>query len=494
MVFLDLGGAGSASFLPRVTVGRLVLARAEWSLDGPELKQLKALGKRGGAAAFNGVQEWRARRGLPRFVSLADDDNELPFDLDRALSVETLLDLLSSRGSAALVEFFPGPDDLAASGPEGRFVHELVVPLVRVAPAAKAADPDPTLRLNEPPAAQWSSAGPETAAAPETASAQTTLPAREVRRCFSPGSEWLYLKLYCGTAMADQALLQLVHPGSAELLSSGAIDRWFFIRYADPEPHLRVRLHGDPRRLLGEAIPLVERAAAALLADGRIRRWQIETYEREIERYGGPAGIELAEAIFHVDSETALALIEACPGDAGLDARWRLALAGIDRLLDDFGFSLETKLRIMREFRDGLAAEFRADAGLVSQLAQKFRGERKPLEELLARPDSPDHPLAIGLAMLDGRSQALAPWLAALAATEDRGALSRPREELAPAFIHMFVNRLLRAAHRAQELVIYDFLTRLYQSQAARARSAPGRNLRRKIGRVGRPVLRNAPM
>jgi hypothetical protein len=52
---------------------------------------------------------------------------------------------------------------------------------------------------------------------------------------------------------------------------------------------------------------------------------------------------------------------------------------------------------------------------------------------------------------------------------ESRGELLHSGEQLAPAFVHMFANRLLRSAHRAQELVLYDFLARLYQSQHARA-------------------------
>jgi hypothetical protein len=33
----------------------------------------------------------------------------------------------------------------------------------------------------------------------------------------------------------------------------------------------------------------------------------------------------------------------------------------------------------------------------------------------------------------------------------------------------MHANRMLRSAHRAQEVVLYDFLARLYESQAARS-------------------------
>jgi class I lanthipeptide synthase len=38
----------------------------------------------------------------------------------------------------------------------------------------------------------------------------------------------------------------------------------------------------------------------------------------------------------------------------------------------------------------------------------------------------------------------------------------------------MHVNRLIRSAQRAHELVLYDLLVRLYESQAARAKAPRG--------------------
>ena len=42
--------------------------------------------------------------------------------------------------------------------------------------------------------------------------------------------------------------------------------------------------------------------------------------------------------------------------------------------------------------------------------------------------------------------------------------------ELALTFLHMFTNRLLRSEGRAHEVVLYDFLSRLHQSRAARGK------------------------
>jgi thiopeptide-type bacteriocin biosynthesis protein len=46
-----------------------------------------------------------------------------------------------------------------------------------------------------------------------------------------------------------------------------------------------------------------------LLQDGLVRRYTIATYEREIERYGGPAALDLCERLFTVSSRWSIARI-----------------------------------------------------------------------------------------------------------------------------------------------------------------------------------------
>ncbi len=186
---------------------------------------------------------------------------------------------------------FPGPDRLCAQGPEGRFVHELILPFVRT-----------------------HGAGPRLL--PQTPPVRTA-----VRRVFPPGCEWLYAKLYTGTATADQVLREVVRPLTEAPQRSGAVDRWFFIRYGDPDWHLRLRFHGDPKRPRLEVLHALEAAVVPLLADGRLWRVQLDTYEREVERYGGGEGVRLAERLFHADSEAVLTAMDDLTGDAGAEAR-----------------------------------------------------------------------------------------------------------------------------------------------------------------------------
>ena len=433
----DWGVLGATiSFLPRVVMGRLVLSPARWLLSKEEIKRLSADDRH---SQFQVIQKWRAERQLPRWIALADGDNLLPIDLDNALCIEIFIHLIKHRDLAVVVELFPEPGQLCARGPEGRFVHELIIPFVR---QSAAAEPP----INKIPTGSSVS----------------------LRR-FAPSSEWLYAKLYTGTTVADRILREVVKPLTEEVIKSGAAKSWFFLRYGDPEWHLRLRFNGAAERLHGDVLPALHAAIAPFLRDGRVWRLQLDTYEREIERYGGLEGTLLAEQLFHTDSESVLEIMESLEsGEAGLDERWRLTLRGIDCLLQDFGFDLTAKHALLVDVRNRFAKEFRVNAQTRRQLGEKFRPERNNLEELLDLSGDTSNPLGPGIEIFQRRSRVWAPVIAELQACERAGPLSVSLPELAASYMHMHANRLLRSAHRAQEMVIYDFLTRLYESRIVR--------------------------
>jgi thiopeptide-type bacteriocin biosynthesis protein len=452
----DWGPLRDAPFLPRVVCGRLVLARARRRVSGEEMKPL---GQARGAARFSGVQSWRAALRLPRWIVLAEADNELPIDLDNVIAVETLIELVKSREQITLIELFPGPDQLWVRGPEGRFVHELVVPFVRGREKGKQGG----TRTDEgKPASQSVSRSPALPFSPSP-----LLSVSPSERSFPPGSEWLYAKLYTGPATVDRILRDVVKPVVDAALTTGAADRWFFIRYGDPDWHLRLRFHCVPDRLHREVLTALQAATAPPLTAGLLWRVQLDTYEREVERYGGVDGIVLAERLFHADSDAVLALSDFIGEDTRGDLRWRLALLGMHLLLVDLGFDLAVRRAVVRKTRDEFAAEFHADAKFSGQLGTKFRPERRGVESLLKMAPQSDPRLADGLEILRRRSAAQTPVITELRACAEAGKLSRPLTELAPSYLHMHANRLLRSAHRAQELVLYNFLTRIYESQAA---------------------------
>jgi len=427
-------------FLPRVTYGRFVFARATWRLTREDIRLLTR--EKPGPAQYDAGQRWRTARGLPRWVVLTDADNTLPVDLDNPLAIESLIQLLKNRDVATLTEMYPGAEALCAEGDDGRYVHELLIPCTV---PAKAPDGAPTLRTRRS----------------DPISSERT---------FAPGSEWVFAKLYASASASDRLLTQTIGPVSTALLSKGYVDRWFFIRYADPDEHLRWRLHIAGNTRAATVQRQIERAVATALSDGLVRRFVFDTYDREIERYGGDGGIEVAEQYFWADSEAIVQLLDPVKGiGANPELRWQCAIAGVDALLADFDFDLSARLRLTAKLRDDFGREFHADTAFARQLAAKYRTVKTDMERLLA-PET--NGSTAWLAAFADRSARTRETLLTLRAAESAGLLHVPIAELAESYVHMHLNRLFRSEQRAHELVIYDFLSCLYEGRVAQHRGA----------------------
>jgi thiopeptide-type bacteriocin biosynthesis protein len=282
-------------------------------------------------------------------------------------------------------------------------------------------------------------------------------------RAKRPGSDWLFAKIYGGVATLDRALVEAIAPFLRDVRAKGSVRRWFFLRYADPAWHLRLRLYGDARRLWSDVAPRLFEAIRGVR--GIVHRVTIDTYDPEVDRYGGEDALTLAEQVFDADSDAALALVRCSPAHE----RWRVALLAMDWLLNDFGFSLSDKHAVVAIGRDAQAANLGAGKALLRQLGERFRAERIGLERLVARPREAE---PVAAAALERRSRAVAPLTAQLRGLERSGALTVSRKDLAHTFLHMSANRVLRGSPNAQELVLHDLLARLYEGQAARKAAA----------------------
>ncbi|HEU4536348.1 MAG TPA: thiopeptide-type bacteriocin biosynthesis protein, partial [Polyangiaceae bacterium] len=390
---------------------------------------------RGADARYAAVQALRRAFDWPRFVVLQDGDGELPVDLDNALAVEAFAGPLGRRDVAVIEELFPGDGGLAARGPEGGYVHELVVPLLAPAPAPRPLDPPPL--------------GALTSAA---------------RR--APGGDWLYAKLSCGPAAADRVLEAAALPVVRRALASGAASAWFFVRYDEPHWHLRLRVRGDRARLRGEVQPALEDACAPLLEEGTVWRLAYDTYDREVERYGGVEGMAAAEDIFHADSEAVASLLPRTRGGPD-DARWQAALLGLDALLGDLGLGEGERLGLVGAMRASFALEFRAPGDpLRHGIGAAYRPRRAAIDGLFA-PSAGGDVAALREAFA-ARSARVAEPAERLRALARSGRLTRPLPAIAAALLHMHANRWFASAAREHEAVLYDFLERTYAARAAR--------------------------
>jgi thiopeptide-type bacteriocin biosynthesis protein len=435
------GPLANLNFLPRVRAGRLVLSIARWQLNAKEINELGSLSN---SPRFRAMQDLRQRRNLPRWVVLHEADNALVVDMNNPLSVDAFVHTLKRSSRATLTEMYPPPDLLCVTGPEGRFHHEINLPFVRRQVPQQTAG-----KKQMPP---------------------VRLAVERKFRTIGPGKEWLYIKLYGGNATLDEILVTAVLPLARRVHASGPHYRWFFVRYADPHAHLRLRFNGPSDWLQRELMPLIFHTFNPLLASGRLWKIQFDTYDREIERYGGLEAMSIAENIFFADSEAVLEILKCLQGDKGLDSRWRIALLGADRLLSDCGFDLNAKRRTMEQLRDSWHLEFKVTALTKKQLARRFRSERENLEALLGYSPQPSYELNLAEPILQSRSIRVVPEIHNLRALKEAGRLQTDIPDLVTSYVHMHINRLFHASPRVHEVVLYDFSFNLYDAMLARER------------------------
>lgn len=78
---------------------------------------------------------------------------------------------------------------------------------------------------------------------------------KTIQRIYTIGSEWAYFKIYTGANMADDILVKELAQLVGLYLKNKVIDHWFFIRYADPDTHIRVRFHLTDPGNIGFSFP-----------------------------------------------------------------------------------------------------------------------------------------------------------------------------------------------------------------------------------------------
>lgn len=419
-----------ARFLPRVRIDTVVVSTAQWRIDHGELVDLRAA--RSPAARVAAASQLRDARRLPRYLQYGIGDQLSVLDLESSLSIDAFAHGISKIGPVALHEWYPGPDHQFVRGPEGRYEAEYFVPIVRI-PRAR---PKPTI---VPPAQPCP---------------QTT---------FGPGSSWLYLKLYGGFASTEHALVTELAPLLDEYQTRGVIERWFFIRYADPRRHIRLRVQGDPQVLHSRIEPDLLARVDRLRACGSFWKVELATYDRETQRYGGAAGIHIAEQIFGVDSRACGRVLRLVGGDH--DARWGVTLLGLHDILCATGLDHERRTQLLARVSEGRLTSIDPRSVSAKPIARRYRELRSRVERWLG----PDVPPAIAEVMGE-RARALVPLAAELLELDHRAGLTRPLDTVVGDLLHMHANRMLRADANMQECILYEFLRRTYRSMAARDR------------------------
>jgi thiopeptide-type bacteriocin biosynthesis protein len=410
------GTGAQAPFLPRVRYGRSVLWSATWQLTGALRRSTSENSWR------KDFEEWRALWRPPSSVVAFIGDLRIPLDLDDPLHLRILRQEAERHPELCLQEM-PGGEDYPdgwLSGSAGPHRCELVVPLIRRGAAASSASQSPVFA-----------------------------PARSPDMdLLQPGGEWLFAKLYASPARQAEILRTYLPSALDGLLAAGEVDRWFFIRYNDPDPHLRLRFHGSPTRLWGDLLPELHDLAQRLRRDRLAARLTVDVYDPEFERYGGPEAMADAERAFAADSLASIALLQV------------LATADVDPVLLAAASLVDLAKTFDPPCLPGGAprpghTDWLAATGSRSDHMEAFRSRRQAAITLInpreGWRDLRAEPYGPGVyAAWSGRREAITRYAGLIHVLDAAGRCWTPVIRVVTSMVHMHCNRLLGTERDAE--------------------------------------------
>lgn len=263
------------------------------------------------------------------------------------------------------------------------------------------------------------------------------------------GSEWVYFKIYCGYKAANVILRDTVPFFIEDIKNQKILKNWFFIRYNDPEPHLRLRIRLKNIGFFGDLIKIFNNHFDPLITNFTISKIQLDTYSREIERYRD-INYDYTESFFEYDSEAILNYLVIEPRLDDEKYKLYYSFFAIDSFLDICGFNLSKKHEVLRNLQKSFKTEFSISSFTKKELLNSFREFEVNIENVIKKMTFTNLTDIVDFRNSRIKNTNVDLCLSSLYISS---------------FIHMSINRQFTSRQREYELIIYDHLFRFYEKK-----------------------------
>ncbi|APD06597.1 hypothetical protein UJ101_01068 [Flavobacteriaceae bacterium UJ101] len=272
---------------------------------------------------------------------------------------------------------------------------------------------------------------------------------QNIKRHFIIGSEWIYYKIYMGTQTIDHFIINYLPDILEEEIIKKNIIKWFFIRYNDPDPHIRIRFLINDVNNIGFIISILYKKLDTLVSKKMAYKVVLDTYNREIERYHNEL-IEFSEEFFYINSKQVLTNLQSI--DFNSENRWLLVIKMIDTILNSFKLDLKSKKDLLETMKMDFGDEFKINKFTRKQLNKKYRDSANMIKSTLkeeTEDESYFHELYSKIAKDISQK------------TKDQEIIN----SLLYSYLHMLCNRSFHSKQRINEWVCYDLLFQYYKSE-----------------------------
>lgn len=407
----------SHEYYPRITYKRIIIKPETWVIS----KDILGLENNTKDIFIEKFDAFKKKWDIPRYVFLTEFDNRLLLDLENPLHVNEIFHILRKENALIkLAEMTCNYNDYASKDLNNRhYVTEVVVPFVLSTDNTTADEKEKDNLFF-------------------TTKSDIHLNCMKTDReklIILPGKEnWLFFKLY-GCSKRQNELISVVYENFEKLINSNKAQKYFFIRYSDPEPHLRVRIQAAGNELFYVFEYLTD-WLENIRKEGLISKAVIDTYQRETERYGGIELIEKAEEYFFHDSRTVMKIINKQRIEKLQINLNYIGISFIIMALSSFRLSMED------------IEPFLSTIGNQNLLRKEFQNDRKMFisavnnnnnwQEIRSSIDYPevyDYLTALSIKLTD--------YADAVYESDENGLVTNSIRDIVIGVIHMFCNRLV---------------------------------------------------
>jgi len=424
----DWGELELLKFLPRVFYKNLILRKAKWKRNIDDFKDLPMEKEKQREFMINYLENHK----IPNRVTFAVGDEEILIDFTTEFGVQLFIDYLKKYKSITISEYLIHENNCIVFDQDGNpHVNEIVIPLIST---KESITQNHVLKQNN----------------------------FYIKGKFAPNSEWCYFKIYCGTKSTEQLLATKILDFIENGIKTELFEKFFFIRYKDESSHLRFRFFNQEIHKQINIFSDFNKALQEEVQSGFIHKITLDTYNRELNRYGSQY-IEEVETLFFSDSLAVLKLIQLLR-EVEDSEKYRVlfALRGIDLLLDDFNYNLFERKNLLKSLSDAYFKEFGGSHTLFKQLNLKYRYFQNLIFSHLNPLYDKENGIIEAVEIFSQRTKQNRKSFESTFNTED---FLKNKNMHISNYMHMFINRLFVSKQREYELVVYNFLYKYYNSK-----------------------------
>lgn len=297
----------SFKYLPKIVYKNIVLCGARWELNAQDLEMGNNCTEEEFKKFFLKICH---KYHIPKKFYISENDNRLKLDVESDYSIHILYHTFKQKGKTVRLEEIEEGEDFMMDQNGKKYPAEVVLNLINknVIPVKE--------------------------------DIKKVAEASIADRMKIPFDEWLFFKLYVVPDRENELIGLIIHDYMQALKQRYEFD-YFFMRYMDPKPHIRLRLHASREILVSiyqEIFPWLQKLITGKICGDVC----LATYEREVERYGGSKLIPYAEEVFFQDSYAIGQILKLMRmKQINEFSEEEVAIASMLLYLDQFGLSYE---------------------------------------------------------------------------------------------------------------------------------------------------------